>query len=87
MSISEDQIIPRVRRYLTEVVLEGDDQELEETSPLLEWGIINSFELVRLVEFIDRELHVRLPPASLTAQNFINLRAIAALVRAHAPPA
>lgn len=87
MSISEDQIITRVRRYLTEVVLEGDDQELEETSPLLEWGIINSFELVRLVEFIDRELHVRLPPASLTAQNFINLRAIAALVRAHAPPA
>lgn len=74
------EIIERLREYLAKDVLGGKDIGLDETTPLLEWGIINSLEIVRLLAFIHRQFGIDLPPAELNADNFTNLPSIADMV-------
>jgi acyl carrier protein len=62
-----------------------DDKDVEgfgTTTPLLEWGLINSIETARLIAFIREEFGVRVPPAEMVSRNFQDLERIADLVSA-----
>lgn len=75
----------RVLEVLTEYVsaeLLGAENaaDLTADTPLLELGVLNSVDTARLVSRIRETFGVRLPPASMTAGNFRDLKAIAGLV-------
>jgi acyl carrier protein len=53
----------------------------DETSPLLEWGVLDSLSTAALLGFIRRELGVRIPAAAIDPANFADTRSVAALVR------
>lgn len=74
------EVIAPLRDYLIAEVLDGDDNGLDEYTPLLAWNILNSLEIVRLLSFIYKQFAVEVAPDDLLAEHFVNLSAIADLV-------
>jgi acyl carrier protein len=82
--MSEEQVAATIRDYIRVTFLDGDSgQELEDTSPLLEWGVLNSLNTVRLVGFIRGELGVKVPALAVNGTNFKDVRSIARMVLAN----
>lgn len=78
--MDQDALKQSLRAYLVEQVLEGRDVGLTDETPLLEWGVINSLELVRLATFI-RETHgIEIPNRLMVAKHFRDISSIASLV-------
>lgn len=67
-----------------ELELDGDDDEqLDEHTPLLAWGIISSLTMASLLTFIRERFEVHVQSDSVTVENFENVAAITAMVEAH----
>jgi acyl carrier protein len=79
-------IVEQLKNYIVERVLEGRDIGIDETTPLLEWGIINSLETMRLLSFIERQFGIEIPMDNLVADHFTNLTALTNLIMALAEP-
>jgi len=72
--------------YVSERLLGEDNaSDLTERTPLLELGVLNSIETSRLVAYIRETFGVRLPPTSMTGDNFRDLATIAGVVVSHLP--
>jgi len=67
-------------RYIADQVLDGKDIGLDTTTPLLEWGVINSLEIVKLISFIRTQFGVSVPSNKVTAEYFQNLGTLTSLV-------
>ncbi|HEY7414062.1 MAG TPA: acyl carrier protein [Ktedonobacteraceae bacterium] len=74
------EIVAQLKKYIAQDVLSGKDIGLDETTPLLEWGVINSLELVRLLNFIHTTFAVEIPMSKLTPDKLTNLSSISNLV-------
>lgn len=80
-SLSEEEISTRIIAFIRERFLDGDPKgELEESSPLLEWGIINSLNTAILLAFINEEFGTPLSLERLDAQMFKSVRSIATVL-------
>ena len=79
-------IIEQLKSYIAQDVLGGKDIGLDETTPLLEWGIINSLEMVKLLRFIHQQFNVDIPTDKLIADSFTDIVSIANLVLEQTPP-
>lgn len=79
--MTNPEISARLTTFLREEVLRGDQaSELDESTPLLAWGILNSLNTARLLAFIREEFQVLVPAAEVNANNLADIRAIAAMV-------
>lgn len=74
------EIVVRLKDYFVQDVLDGREFGLDEHTPLLEWGVINSLEIVRLLSFIQKTFGVDIPADQLTADRFVDISSIADLV-------
>jgi acyl carrier protein len=63
-----------------EYVEEGDDREVEVTTPLITGGIVDSFSMVSLKRFLEKRYAIRIPDAEATPAVFDSVRSIARLV-------
>jgi acyl carrier protein len=73
-------VLTRLRQYIAQEVLEGRDIGLDDSTPLLAWRVLNSLELVRLLNFIHHDFHIRISFDLVVAEHFKDLRAIADLI-------
>jgi acyl carrier protein len=72
-----DKLVDFVRREL----LDGKDVvDFTTTTPLLDWGLLNSIETTRLVAYIREEFGVRVPPTDMVSRHFKDVEAITDLV-------
>lgn len=78
--MERSEVLGQLHRYIVEQVLDGRDTGLDETSPLLEWGVINSIEIVRLLTFIRKQFAIDIPPSQMIADNFVDLGTITDIV-------
>lgn len=74
------EVLEQLQNYFVDQVLEGKGAGLDETTPLLEWGLINSIEVVRLFNFITKQFEIDLPMGQMTADNLTDLSAITDMV-------
>ncbi len=72
------QILSSLKNYIANEILDGEDLGLAGDTPLLELGVLNSIEIVRLVAFIDEQFGVKL---EVRSDNFKTLDVIAARVQ------
>lgn len=80
MSIDDDT--QRVTRFIRERLVPDDLRDtFDETTPLLEWGVLDSVSIAALLGFIRRELGVRVPAEYIDPANFTDARSVAAMVR------
>ncbi|GAA3868192.1 hypothetical protein GCM10022227_27240 [Streptomyces sedi] len=67
--------------FIKERFLSGDEnKELEDTTPLLEWGVLNSMNTALLLMYLRDELGVVVPPTGIVAENFKDIRSITKMV-------
>jgi acyl carrier protein len=78
--MQRSEVLEKLTRYIAEKVLDGKDIGLSETTPLLEWGIINSLEIVRILSFIEGAFGVEISADKLIADHFATLASITDLV-------
>jgi acyl carrier protein len=70
----------RLQKYIAATVLDGKDMGLNRKTPLLEWGIINSLEIMKLIAYVRNEFKVSIPAERVVADSFHDIEAIASLV-------
>jgi acyl carrier protein len=78
--MEEPQVLAVLHGYILDQVLFGSDIGLDARTPLLEWGIVNSMQIIHLLAFIERELGVVIPSEQVVMQNFRDLAAISRVV-------
>jgi acyl carrier protein len=69
------------KEYLDED--EADDMTLDEHTPLISSGIVDSFSMVSLKRFLEKKYEIRLPDEEATPQAFDTVTTIMALVNKH----
>jgi acyl carrier protein len=76
------EITQRLVDFIQEnLVLDGDDIKVDETTPLLVSGLLDSLRTARLLNFLRRDLGVAIPAAKLDPENFKDVLTIVTIVR------
>lgn len=78
--MNQSEVLHSLKGYISREILDGKDIGLDGSTPLIEWGIINSMEIARLVTFIQERFGVKVPSDKITIEYFGNLNAISSLV-------
>jgi len=78
--MQRSEVLEQLSQYIAGKVLDGKDIGLNETTPLLEWGIINSLEIVRILSFIQETFGVDISADKMVADHFANLASLTDLV-------
>lgn len=73
-------IAQSIRNFIAQTILDGKDMGLDDETPLLEWGIINSMEIARLVSFIQDQHGVSIPGDRIIPDHFKDIQSLAELV-------
>ncbi|MEV5560738.1 phosphopantetheine-binding protein [Nonomuraea wenchangensis] len=80
--MTADEIGHRLVAFIQESLVPDDvELEVDETTPLLVSGLLDSLRTARLLNFIRRELGVPVPAAKLDPDNFKDVATIVALIR------
>jgi clorobiocin biosynthesis protein CloN5 len=76
--MDETEIIAKITQYIQDEFLKGtDDQELNELTPLLGRGILDSLRVMLLLTFIRNELGVDVSPAQVDPENLKDIQTLA----------
>ena len=78
--MQKNAVVEQLKKYIGQEVMGGKDIGLAETTPLLELGIINSLEIVRLLKFIRKQFDLDIPMEQLVPDHFADISSIADLV-------
>jgi len=71
-------VLEYVRREYLE---EDDDREVDETTPLITGGIVDSFSMVSLKRFLEKKYQIQIPDADASPEAFDTVVRIADLVK------
>ena len=72
-----DEIKQKIRNFVVENFLFGDDGQLEDQTSFLEEGIIDSMGILELVDYIDKEFSVAIADEELLPENLDSINNIA----------
>jgi acyl carrier protein len=76
-----DELKQVIRAYVArEYLEEGDDRSIEDSTPLISGGIVDSFSMVSLKRFLERRYGIDIPDAEATPEAFDTVSRIADLV-------
>jgi len=76
----KDVILEYIRNeYLDEE--DAEDMELDESTPLISSGIVDSFSMVSLKRFLEKKYGIQIPDADATPETFDNVASIIELVQ------
>jgi acyl carrier protein len=78
--MNHGEIVQALTTYVIREILDGRGMGLDGATPLLEWGIMNSIEIAKLVTFVYQKLNVRIPAERISAEHFKDLDSIATLI-------
>lgn len=71
----------QIRQFITTEILSSSQTSLVgDLDPLIESGIIDSYGIMSLIAFIEKEFGIQLGSGELMPENFENVSAISALV-------
>ena len=78
--MQQSAILEDLKSYIAHEILDGNDIGLDESTPLLEWGVINSMEIARLIVFIQKKFSVEIPSEAILPDHFKDLTSLTSLV-------
>jgi len=77
--VKREQRIQSLISFISHEYLEDQDIGLDEFTPLLQYGIINSVTLLSLLAFIESDMDVRLNASEIQPNNLSTISSIADL--------
>jgi acyl carrier protein len=78
--MQHEEVVRELKVFFIREVLEGRDADFDAKTPLLEWGLLDSFSLVKVLGMIDQRWGISIPPAQLVPRNLQDLESIASLL-------
>ena len=78
--MKHSEIVRLVRTFIADQILEGDDEGLDEHTGLLELGVLNSMEILRLVTWLEDTFDVEVPPEVVVTENLRDITTISEMV-------
>ncbi len=75
-----EELKKTILEYVIEEYLEDEDEVLENDSPLISGGIVDSFSMVSLKRFLETRYKITLPDDRATPEAFDSVDKIAVLV-------
>ncbi len=86
--MAQNEISAELIGFIRDKFLGGDPKgELTETTPLLEWGVLDSLNTAVLLTHIRDGMGVTIPPVKVSARFFKDVRSISAMIVELAAPA
>jgi acyl carrier protein len=70
-----------IRTYVVNEYAQNPDQVIEDSTPLISGGIVDSFSMVSLKRYLERTYKITIPDRMATPEAFDTIETIAALVR------
>lgn len=78
--MNADEMKDLVLKYVTEEYIDDDDVEITYDTPLISSGYVDSFSMVSLLVFLERQFKIKIPSSKATPQAFDSVNNIVALV-------
>lgn len=76
-----EPILESLKEFVIRELLRGQGDGLDENTPLIELGLINSMSIMMIEAHIAKTFGVRVPMERLTTKTLANLKALAAVVQ------
>ena len=78
-------LLAEIRTFVAEWFREGREEGLDEDTPLVTSGIVDSAGVIEVVEFLERRFGVRVEDADVSMANCNTLRGLTELVQGRLP--
>jgi len=85
--MTEDELTTRLVGFIGGILPAEQQVEVDERTPLLDSGILDSLKTAILLNYINNELGLSVPTAKLSAKYFKDARTIAETIAESAPSA
>ena len=87
-TVNKKDIMEVAKKYILEEFLPGEDpDELDETTPLITGGILDSISTVKMVAFLEEQFQIEFQAHEMSADNLDTLSDIADTVESKMPDA
>jgi acyl carrier protein len=73
-------MLSELKQFVVNELLDGRDGGLDEHTPLLAWGVIDSLSVAELVSFTDERFGIEVPQSAVAPQNLKDLDAYVGLL-------
>ena len=73
--MTREEMLSELKQFVGKELLEGRDAGLDEHTPLLEWGVIDSLSVAELVSFTRERFEIEVPQSEVTPDNLKDLDA------------
>ena len=71
--MTREEMLGEVRRFVVDELLDGRDTGLDEHTPLLAWGVLDSLSVNQLLSFTHERLGIEVPQNEVTPDNLRDL--------------
>ncbi len=78
--MNKSDVTKTLKAFIASELLDGDDGDLDETTPLLELNLLNSFSIISLLAFFESEFDLEIPLESVPIDRLKHLDSMADLV-------
>lgn len=72
--------VSAVKTFIKEEFFGGCQEKFDETTDLIEAGIIDSLSLMRLISFVEENCHIQVSDEEMVADNFRSVAAIQSFI-------
>jgi acyl carrier protein len=73
--MTHEEMLSELKQYVGRELLDGRDAGLDEHTPLLEWGVLDSLSVAELVAFTSERFEIDVPQGEVTPENLKDLDA------------
>jgi acyl carrier protein len=78
--MERQQVLVRLKALVKQQILQDESVQVDETTPLLELGVLDSFVVLSLLALIEAEFSIEIPLETLTLGQLEDLNSIADLI-------
>jgi acyl carrier protein len=78
--VTREEMLDELKRFVVRELLDGRDTGLDEHTPLLAWGVLDSLSVNVLVSFTRERFGIDVPQSEVTPDNLKDLDAYVAML-------
>ena len=78
--MQQPKLYEMLHSFIAEDILNGQGEGLDENTPLLEWGVLDSLTMMSLLAFIENKCDMIIPHNEVKPENFQNLASLVILL-------
>jgi acyl carrier protein len=78
--VTREEMLGELKQFVVRELLDGRDTGLDEHTPLLAWGVLDSLSVNVLVSFTSERFGIDVPQSEVTPENLKDLDAYVAML-------